>query len=776
MVAAGALCAFGCFGEVEIRPDAVDVVVERKAPPAVRFAADELTNFLAQAFGAAVPIVDEPSDRTAIVLGDSKWSREAGIDVDSKPRDTFFIKTAPNRVYLAGRDHPRHNPLVAPSFSRSLERATSFAVYAFLEDYAGVRFYFPGELGTVVPKKSLIVVPDVDRAVTPDFAVREWYSGKRAYWFGKTENDAERDFMERLDWLRLRMGTKKIPLCHGTRNFKYVERFGKTHPEYFSLKTNGSRTIESAVGHSGHLCWTSPIVEEIYQDVKAALTGKKPSDRGIPLKNWANNVDLENGIVDIMPEDGQPDCACENCQKLYRAGEDPVWLATKSIAERLTADGVKGTVTQMCYGRSRKVPDYDLPSNILVQVAIRGQWSTGRPDLIAGERKQITDWMNKLGHKVWLWTYPGKHPSVGPDFDGIPQLSMHAWGKYYSDAADYIIGGFSESETDRFSFNYLNYYVYSRVCWDVKTDIDAVLDEHYRLMFGSAAAEMKELYTILETKWMTRLTGESKDTPIGPVAVVPSWKTIFLEIYPPSEVARLDGIVAAALSKVPADSLEARRIRLISDEFVGGIKTAAKAYAKRIAAVEEFRAQAGSDIPLRVFLRRGKAPDIGRPLETKVRTWMDEKAIYATFTCEEPNMDKVAAKARPRDHGETWADNSVEWYICPTGDRSVYYQVGVNSEGAIFDIKNNSLGTRGGIIDKGWGDGVTAAVEKGEGYWECTIAVPFAAIGGRPAGAVPSLFGRNRVVSGMRGSALYVWGPAAVNAFGNTENFGTIEY
>ena len=155
---------------------------------------------------------------------------------------------------------------------------------------------------------------------------------------------------------------------------------------------------------------------------------------------------------------------------------------------------------------------------------------------------------------------------------------------------------------------------------------------------------------------------------------------------------------------------------------------------------------------------------------------MDEKAIYATFTCEEPNMDKVAAKARPRDHGETWADNSVEWYICPTGDRSVYYQVGVNSEGAIFDIKNNSLGTRGGIIDKDWGEGVTATVEKGEDCWKCTIAVPFAAIGGRPAGAVPSLFGRNRVVSGMRGSALYVWGPAAVNAFGNTENFGTIEY
>ena len=771
------LCSLGCLGAVEIRPGAVDVVVEGKAPPAVRFAADELTNFLAQALGSAVPVVASPSPkRTAIVLGDNKWSRAAGIDVDSKPRDTFFVKTAPNRVYLAGRDHPRQNPRVSPAYKNSLERATSFAVYAFLEDYAGVRFYFPGELGTIVPKKDMIVVPDVDKAVVPDFSVREWYNGKRAYWFGKAKNDSEGERMKRLDWLRLRMGTKRIPLCHGTRCFHYLERFADTHPEYFSLKTNGSRTIDKSDTHPGHLCWTSPIIEEMYQDVKAALTGKMPSDRGIPLKNWGTNVDLENRIVDIMPQDGQPKCACENCQKAYREGESPVWLATKAIAERLTAEGVKGTITQMCYGRARKVPEYDLPPNILVQVAVRGQWSTGRPDLIAKERKQIVDWAKKLGHKVWLWTYPGKNQCVGPYFDGIPQLSMHAWGKYYSDAADYIIGGFSESETDRFSFNYLNYYVYSRVCWDVKTDIEAVLDEHYRLMFGAAAEEMKELYGILETNWMTKFTGESKDTPLGPVSVVPSWKTIFTEIYPPSEVARLDGIVSAALSKVAAGSLEARRIRLIADEFIGGIKVSAKAHSDRVAAVEGFRVKAGGEIPLHAFVRRGRKPNIDNPVETKVKTWTDEKAIYATFTCEEPNMDKMAAKGRPRDNGEIWADNCVEWYFCPTGDRSIYYHVSVNSEGSVFDSKGKSLGTRGGNVDNGWGDGVSTTVEKNAKSWTCRIAVPFAAIGGRPVAAVPSLFGRNRVVSGVRGSALYVWGPESVTGFGNGENYGTVEY
>ena len=764
--------AFGWASPV-LEPGRMEVVVAKKAPRPVTFAADELTNFLAQAFGTAVPVVRSPSEgKVSIILGENEWSRAAGIDVSAAPRDTFAIKTSQDRIFITGRDGAA-SPLKMPL---GCERATLHGVYAFLEDYVGVRFYFPGELGTVVPKRSKIVVPETDRRVSPDFSVREWYNGRRAYWFGKTANDAEGEQMKRLDWLRLRMGTKKIPLCHGTRLFYYLDRFAETHPEYFSLNTNGSRTTDKSATHPGHLCWTSPIVEEIYQDVKAAFTGKKPSDRGIPLARWGNNIDLEDKIADIMPQDGQPPCACENCQKLYRAGLDPVWLATKSIAERLTAEGVKGTVTQMCYGRSRKVPAYDLPSNILVQVAVRGQWSTGHPELIAKERKQITDWANKLGHKVWLWTYPGKHPSVGPDFDGIPQLCMHAWGQYYMDAADFIIGGFSESETDRFSFNYLNYYVYSRICWDNKTDIDAVLDEHYRLMFGAAAAEMKEFYTVLETKWMTKLTGESKDTPVGPVAVVPSWKTIFAEIYPPSEVARLESMVSAALAKVAPESLAARRIRLIADEFIGGIKAAEKTYADRIAAVENFRVSASTEIPLRVFVRRGKKPDIDRPLETKVRTWTDDVALHATFVCAEPNMDKVAATARPRDNDEVWADDSIEWFFCPTGERSDFYHICINSAGSLFDTKNHVLGTRGSNVDKNWGEGVVVSVEKKPDSWTCTVTVPFAAIGGRPVKAMPSCFARNRVVDGIRGSALYIWGPETLTGFCDSENFGTVEY
>jgi len=409
---------------------------------------------------------------------------------------------------------------------------------------------------------------------------------------------------------------------------------------------------------------------------------------------------------------------------------------------------------------------------------VRGQWSLRDPALVAKEHAQIFDWQKKLGHKVWLWTYPGKHPSVGPDFDGIPQLSMHAWTKYYADLKDSIVGGFSESETDRFSFNYLNYYVYSRMCWDTSVDVDRILDEHYRLMFGAAAEPMKAFYAFLETKWMTKLVGESKDTEIGPVGIVPSWETVFREIYPPTEIAKLDAFVAEALKQVPADSLEARRIRLIADEYVGGIRGAEKRHRDKIEKVASFRVKAGKDRPfaLRPSVFRGKRRvESGTEVATTVTAWRADGQLRFRFVCEEPHMDKLAEKERPDDDPKTWQDNSVEVYLCPDGNRTRKYQIIVNSRGACYAAKIIVFGKKGGHTDVSWGADVTAKVVRGEKEWTADVAVPVSAFDSC-LDAFPASFTRARSLDGVKGSGLYLWGPETLQAFGDSENFGTVEY
>lgn len=78
-------------------------------------------------------------------------------------------------------------------------------------------------------------------------------------------------------------------------------------------------------------------------------------------------------------------CHCAPCQAAYAKAKDPkywatelIWGNTKKLAERLLAEGVPGFVTQMAYGFYRGVPDFSLPTNVMVMVAEEGAWATAR--------------------------------------------------------------------------------------------------------------------------------------------------------------------------------------------------------------------------------------------------------------------------------------------------------------------------------------------------------------------------------------------------------------
>src|SRR5204863_97621 len=54
------------------------------------------------------------------------------------------------------------------------ERGSLNAVHEFLR-MQGVRWYFPGELGEIVPKKPTIELPAIDKTIRPDFVLRYPY-------------------------------------------------------------------------------------------------------------------------------------------------------------------------------------------------------------------------------------------------------------------------------------------------------------------------------------------------------------------------------------------------------------------------------------------------------------------------------------------------------------------------------------------------------------------------------------------------------------------------
>ena len=796
MGAGTAGCSLSGKSPLRLERGRTEVVIAADAPAIVRYAADEATNLLAKVLGAPVPLVNRASDgSTPVYLGEGPWTKDAGLDVSGFARDEYAMRMFGSGVVLVGRDGGDPDPFPKPTrqfrefcWQSQVERASLFALYDFLERYAGARFYFPGELGTILPRTDRIVVTDAEFRSKPDFQVRRF--GYRDGAIPKAildEFGGDPVAVRRAEFNRLRMETKYFPCCHGLNKFEYLKRFGKTHPEYFALNAQGIRNTSGA-GHIGQVCYSSPIAEVIYEDVKAYLTGQPSASRGIEPR-WGSNC--IGDVVDVMSQDGMFPCSCAACQRRYDFAHGPnyatefIWSNTVAIANRLTREGVKGTITQMAYRPYRSVPKtVEIPDNVAVMVAETGPWTLADEKVFAAQTDEIRAWAEKLGRKVWTWNYTCKATSTGLNLPGLPSTTPRAIGEYYKRIAPYVFGAFTEtSSVDRWLYNHLNYYVFSRVMWDKSSDVDAILGEYYRLMYGPAAPEMEEFFESLEEPWAKHVAGVFRDSSVGPKAAPPTDAEMYGEVYSPAVRARYRELFRAAEAKAAGDSLVLRRLKLMREEFLDPIDANAAEYEARKVRLAAFVVEGGKEMAPQAlsFLDIGgktKKPKI-KDLKTTFRTWFEKGDLRIVVDCAEPYMDK-RMNAPFKDEISVTADDCLEIYVNPSGDRRRCFNFVVSSEGLLADAKFTKVGSAIGAIakDYGWNSGFTATVTKGADRWTADISIPRSVLKGISAseGRIPLNVCRSRQVDdGLKGGNYYIWGDF-VKGFPDVQNFGTIRF
>ena len=744
-----------------------EIVVAADAPKTVRFAAKELKTFLDQVLAAEVPVVAEPTKGKAhVVLGMNRWAAEAGISTNALVRDAFVMKTAGGGIYLVGRDDATVSPERAMSgsvWSSMYERATLFGVYEFLERYAGVRFYFPGELGTVVPRRGAVEVPPVDIVVAPDWKVRRYSTA--GVWPEGTDRANLKAPVRHLQRLRLRAETQYQPFCHGQIKNHLAERFHKTHPEYFIMGPDGKRDTEIERRFSKQLCHSSAVWEEIYQDAKHYLMGDPASVRGVITRtgNFGYEYTFQGRkYVDVMPQDGMRPCHCEKCQAAYAKDDEAnyatelIWGNVKRAAERLKAEGVDGYLTMMAYRPYRRVPKFDLPGNVLVMVAERGPWSICVPEKLKRDNAEIAAWRNKLGHNVCTWTYANKYGKT--KLADVPYSTPRAIAAYYKSCAKDIYGSYMESETERAYTAVLPHYVFFKLAWNTQTDVDALLDEHYRLMYGAAGGDISAIADIYERKWLDEFLGKPVDTPIGPVWAPASEEDVWYKIYSPEVLADLARRFDAALGKVAAGSLEARRIELMRRETLEPMQNAGRAYVAGKEAVKGWTHRLGRENILALSPSVGKNGGVAtNSVKTTARIWEEGGALKFEIVCEEPSMEKRHARRRADDATCIWSEDNVEIMLNPTGDRDVYYHFIVNSAGTMTDIKHVVHLRRGGN-EVAWNAGATVAVAALADSWKIELSIPLAALEGLREDRFPAEIVRQRRLKG-RADEVFRWSP-----------------
>ena len=777
------------------------IVIPENACDIVRFAGTELQTFLQQSFGGTVPIVSSPvTGKTSIILGENDYSRKAGIDLSGLPRDGFIIEANGTHIFVVGKDDRAINirrSMERGSFAQHFERATLFGVYDFLERFIGVKFYFPGEIGTVIPEHKNLTIPMMTVVEMPDYQVRNlsWYQG---HWYEGKGRDAGVSAEKNLNYYRLRFETARIPTTHGLARLGYLARFGETNPEYFAVMSDGKRHNNPAIRHPGQVCLSSGIREQIFQDAKAYLTGKSAEEAGILMGDigyrWSPNA-CQPGYFNIMPQDGFYPCQCPKCSPYFSKGSqatsDFVWNLVREIALKLKEEKIPGHLTMMAYAPYRDVPNVEIPDNVLVMVAEHGPWGIYNKETQDRDNKEIRAWVKKTGRKTWLWNYANKWGKR--EMPGIPQVTPRAIGEYYKEQKPYIFGAYMESETDKYIFNALNFYVFSKVCWDNDSDVAAILDEYYKLMFGPAAEVMQSIDVRFEEIWIRKIGGRVVDTDIGPMAAPPSEYDLWEKVYSPDEITKLSERYDQAETLAQNNKTALQRIKFFREHFLDSIVDARKKYVQNKKELEDLTFSvkslpAGATLNLdgklddalwndsaKIYLHPFKGNQKGlKTVNTLVYALRDKDYLYFAFKCVEPRLSNMSYSFRKNDDEDIWRDSSVEIFLNPSGDLINYYQILVNPTGSYSDNKSEKIGVTH-LVDWKWNSDATVKTFVGDNDWSVEIAIPLKNLGTVREKGFPANFNRNRVLNeGTDYVGLYTWSPFLKHGFHDLQNFGSI--
>jgi len=484
----------------------------------------ELMEAVKLSTGAELEVVKQmpAADTPAIVIGDCDASRDAGIDASKIPVEGFVVKTAPNRVYLVGSTIPL--PPLANISGPYSNDGTAWAVADFLERFAGVRWYWPVQVGgrSIVAAKTLAVQP-VHYSDEPVFRKREcwpWtgYSKKAGEWRARFyEKDdpipGERAIPAGIDVIDmtgvlagLRMGNSwpyQVKV-HDPQQIWKNQKLIDQHPDMFSRKKDGKPNFSM-------LCYSSPKTFDFLIAGCEAVWDKGRFN----LPDWQNHGVswVTTTSVTVSPFDMPLDCACEACQNSLRDGGPSKHMArfVRKIAEEVKRRWPGKMVLYLPYWNYAKCPeDVVFPDNVQIQLCTGPMAGMRDPkEREAGVEKNLAAWRSKSPDRIQTWEY--SNGVTGWSF--APVQYPHVVKDYDSRNRDRIVGSFINGEfLNEWSKTAPTLYCWMKVLWNPDVDVDAVLDVFCERMFSKAGKTSRELLRLLCDRWENTRTWAFRNT------------------------------------------------------------------------------------------------------------------------------------------------------------------------------------------------------------------------------------------------------------------------
>lgn len=410
-----AVCSVTCGAAPQIR-------LAENSSTAEQTAAAELALHIGQILGETPAVQDEtvPASGPTFWVGATQTARDAGIDLVKLGPEEWIVQSSGENVLLLG----------------GRPRGTLYAVYHYLEDACGARWWNPWE--QTVPRLESLPVNGLNLRGEPTIKYRDIYQfyGNDGGRF-PARNRANRDGDARIS--ATYGGCRDYgPPYHVHTFYKYIppDRYFESHPEWFS-EIDGKRVAERH-----QLCLSNPelrkvVLQKLRDYIRQSEARAKEAGTPAPV------------VYDISQNDWGGQCLCAACQAIVkREGDSEAGLLLDFINE--IADGIREEfpyvyIDTLAYQYTQKPPSTIRPrDNVIIRLC--DTRSNATFPITSAEntdfREFLLTWAG-IAKNLRIWDYAVTYAQPR----GLPYPSADTYAddfRFY--AAHHVEGVFTELE------------------------------------------------------------------------------------------------------------------------------------------------------------------------------------------------------------------------------------------------------------------------------------------------------------------------------------------
>jgi hypothetical protein len=515
---------------VDHKVSVLPISVDRNAPKEILDAAGELAGYLQKISGAKVKVILNASTNApahAIWVGAQPKLEAAFPDMkfDFPHPEEILLACNGQDVVIAGRDRTVGD--------KPVEHGTVNAVYTFIEKKLDVRWLWPGALGEDIIKRDAIALAPFEYRFHPVFLKRHFWPRNPKPWHLQQ---------------RILLYSRQLECGHAFTD--WWDKYHETHPEYFALQPNGTRTPPRE-GSSVKLCLSNPGV----------------------WKQWLDNAEQKLRddpsiiVLSATPNDGPWHCTCESC----RAWDHPD--APTSLTERHVkfwnqlGRGLKARfpgrdvyVGAMAYAAYLAPPVAEtLEDNIAI--AQVGHFPLTSEANREQAKQQWQQWAAKatlMFYRPNLWYWAG-------GVWGFPEVAMKKTIEDFRFLADNRCTGIIvDVIRNHWATQGPQYYLMAQLAYDPYQDGAAVMKDYYHRGFGPAAADIEAYWTLMEAGRESVVSAPGFKLGSANRFGLPA---IFQQVYGEDFMNRADTVLKQAEAKVTASDLHRRRVAYVRAGF-----------------------------------------------------------------------------------------------------------------------------------------------------------------------------------------------------------------